>query len=204
MRRSKTSRTRELFEAAGFPAADDEALTPEQLAERLKKQDKEVEIAAVRLLSRREHSTEELKRKLAAKGYPEASIASVLDKLGQKKWVSDERFATNYVHHHARRGQGPVRIRARLRQQGITDSEIQQKIAGGEQDWNGIAAEVRRRKFGAALPQAAAERAKQARFLQYRGFNSDQIRAALKFDPDMDDEPERDSNPGAGFDPNHS
>jgi regulatory protein len=192
VRRSKASRTRELFEAAGLPAADDEALTPEERAERAKKQDKEVEAAAVRLLSRREHSTEELKRKLAAKGYPEASVATVLDKLGKKKWVSDERFAANYVHHHARRGQGPVRIRAELRQQGITDAQIQQEITGGEQDWNGLAAEARRRKFGAELPRSAAERAKQARFLQYRGFNSDQIRAALKFDPDLDDEPERD------------
>jgi len=152
VRRSKTSRTRELFEAAGLPAADAEALTPEQQAERAKQQDKEVEAAAVRLLSRREHSTEELKRKLAAKGYPEASVATVIDKLGQKKWVSDERFAASYVHHHARRGQGPVRIRAELRQQGITDTQIQQEIAGGEQDWNGLAAEVRRRKFGAELP----------------------------------------------------
>ncbi len=192
MRRSKTSRTRQLFEAAGLPAADDEALTPEERAERAKKQDKEVEAAAVRLLSRREHSTEELKRKLASKGYPEANIATVLEKLGKKKWVSDERFAANYVHHHARRGQGPVRIRAELRQQGITDTQIQQEMAGGQQDWNGLAAEVRRRKFGAELPRSAAERAKQARFLQYRGFNSDQIRAALKFDPDLDDEPARD------------
>lgn len=192
MRRSKTSRTRELFEASGLPEADDEALTPEQQAERAKKQDKEVEAAAVRLLSRREHSTEELKRKLAARGYPEASIATVLDKLGKKKWVSDERFAATYVHHHARRGQGPARIRAELRQQGITDAQIQQEISGGEQDWSRLAAEVRRRKFGAELPRTAAERAKQARFLQYRGFNSDQIRAALKFDPDVDDEPERD------------
>lgn len=169
-------------------SADDEALSPEERAERAKKQDKEVEAAAVRLLSRREHSTEELKRKLAAKGYPEASIAAVLDKLGKKKWVSDERFAADYVHHHARRGQGPMRIRAELRQQGITDSQIQQEIGGGERDWNSLAAEVRRRKFGAGLPKTAAERAKQARFLQYRGFNSDQIRAALKFDPDMDPE----------------
>jgi len=187
VRRSKTSRTRELFEASGLPEAEDEALSPEELAERIKKRDKEVEAAAVRLLSRREHSTEELKRKLAAKGHPEASIATVLDKLGKKKWVSDERFTANYVHHHARRGQGPVRIRAELRQQGVTDSQIQQEIAGGEQDWNSRAAEVRRRKFGVDLPKTAAERAKQARFLQYRGFNSDQIRAALKFDPHMDD-----------------
>ncbi|HEY5757925.1 MAG TPA: regulatory protein RecX [Steroidobacter sp.] len=176
-----------MFEASGLPEADDEALSPEELAERIKKQDKEVEIAAVRLLARREHSTEELKRKLAAKGHPEASIATVLGKLGEKKLVSDERFATNYVHHHARRGQGPVRIRANLRQQGVSDSQIQQEISGGEQDWNSLATEVRRRKFGVELPKTAAERAKQARFLQYRGFNSDQIRAALKFDPSVDD-----------------
>lgn len=187
MRRFKTtSRTRQLFEASGLPEADEEALTPEEQALRAKQRDKEVEVAAVRLLSRREHSTEELKRKLAAKGHPEASIETVLDKLGQNKLVSDERFTATYVHHHARRGQGPVRIRAELRQQGITDSQIQQEVGAAGQDWNALATEVRRRKFGVELPRTAGERAKQARFLQYRGFNSDQIRAALKFDPHED------------------
>lgn len=208
MRRSKTSRTRQLFEAGGpiddRAAVDEEALSPEEQAELAKKRDKEVEVAAVRLLSRREHSTEELKRKLAAKGHPEASIEAVINKLGKKKWVSDERFTASFVQHHARRGQGPVRIRAELRQQGITDSQIQHEVGATERDWNGLAVEVRRRKFGDALPGSAAERAKQARFLQYRGFNSDQIRAALKFDPDTDDEPEKDSDPGGGFDPDQS
>lgn len=187
-----------------MPEVDEQELTPEEQALRAKQREKEVEAAAVRLLSRREHSTEELKRKLSAKGHAEASIEAVLDKLGKKKWVSDERFAANYVHHHARRGQGPVRIRAELRQQGLTDSQIQQEVGAAERDWAALAAEVRRRKFGAELPRTAAERAKQARFLQYRGFNSDQIRAALKFDPDVADEPERDSDPGGGFDPDHS
>lgn len=203
MRRSKSNRTRELFEASGLPEVEAE-LTPEQQVERARQRDKEVEVAAVRLLSRREHSTEELKRKLAAKGYPEASIEAVLDKLGKKKWVSDERFAANYVHHHARRGQGPVRIRAQLRQQGVADDQIQQEMGATDRNWNGLAAEVRRRKFGEGLPKTAAERAKQARFLQYRGFHSDQIRAALKFDPDVDDEPEKDFDPGGGFDPDQS
>lgn len=190
MRRPKASRTRELFEASGLgsdPAEADEALTPQERALRARQRDKEVEIAAVRLLSRREHSTEELKRKLAARGHPESSIEAVLDQLSRKNLLSDERFAADYVHHHARRGQGPVRIRAVLRQQGITDAQIQQEVDSAECDWNALAAEVRRRKFGAELPQTAAERAKQARFLQYRGFNSDQIRAALKFDPHTDD-----------------
>ena len=149
---------------------------------------KDVEVAAVRLLSRREHSTEELRRKLAARGYAEDGIATVVEKLAAKKLVSDQRFVSSYVQHHARRGQGPVRIRAELRQQGITDSQIEQEVSAEETDWSRLAGEVRRRKFGAELPRTASERAKQARFLQYRGFNSDQIRAALKFDPDMDPE----------------
>jgi regulatory protein len=186
------------------PGAADEELSEEERVERAKKDAREVEISAVRLLARREHSTEELKRKLVSRGYSEDSIAAVLEKLGKKNLVSDQRFAADYVHHHARRGQGPVRIRARLRQQGIADPQIQQEVGAAEVDWNQRAAEVRRRKFGDALPGTAAERAKQARFLQYRGFNSDQIRAALKFDPDVEVEPAGNPDPGGGFDPDHS
>ncbi|MET0532604.1 MAG: regulatory protein RecX [Steroidobacter sp.] len=181
---SKSGRSRDLFEAAPKGAADPE-IDPGKLEKEIALKD--IENTAVRLLSRREHSTEELRRKLAAKGYPESGIATVVEKLATKKQVSDERFVSSYVHHHARRGKGPVRIRAQLRQQGVTDSQIQQEVSVGETDWTRLAGEVRRRKFGAELPSTASERAKQARFLQYRGFNSDQIRAALKFDPDMDD-----------------
>jgi regulatory protein len=203
VRRSKTpretDRSRDLFEAVPDGAADPE-IDP-------RKRDKDIEAAAVRLLSRREHSIEELRRKLAARGHAEAGIATVLEKLAAKKLVSDERFVSSYVHHHARRGQGPVRIRAELRQQGVTDPQIQQGVSAGETDWNQLAGEVRRRKFGAELPRTASERAKQARFLQYRGFNSDQIRAALKFDPDMAQDAEdatMDADPGAGSGPDPS
>jgi regulatory protein len=199
-------RTRELFEAAPDGAANkDEVRAPQNEIqnelELAKKQEKEIEIAAVSLLSRREHSTEELRRKLAIKGYPEPRIAAVLQKLIGKKLVSDERFASTFVHHHARRGQGPVRIRAELRQQGIADSQIEQEVSAEGTDWSRLAGEVRRRKFGAELPRTPSERAKQARFLQYRGFNSDQIRAALKFDPELDPEMDvdatMDGDPGA-------
>ena len=199
MRRPKAGRTRELFEAAaGDAAADDESLSDEARAERTKKRAQKIEVSAVRLLSRREHSREELRRKLTAKGYPEAEVAPVLEKLGGKNLVSDERFASSYVHHHARRGQGPVRIRAQLRQQGIADSQIQQEVGSSAVNWVQRATEVRVRKFGAELPHTPSERAKQARFLQYRGFNSDQIRAALNFDPETDVE-----EPGGGSGPDH-
>lgn len=156
--------------------------------------DKKVEIAAVRLLARREHGTRELKRKLSAKGHEEDAVDRVLEKLGAKKLVCDERFVSTFVHHHARRGQGPIRIRAELRQQGIADPDIEQEIADSTVDWAGAAIEVRRRKFGMQRPGSLAERAKQARFLQYRGFTADQIRAALQ-SQEGDNEGQRDTDP---------
>ncbi len=162
--------------------------------------DKPVEIAAVRLLARREHGTQELKRKLAAKGHDADAIERVVQKLGAKRLVSDERFITSFVHHHAKRGQGPVRIRTELRQQGIAAEAVEEALRSAEVEWNALAGDVRRRKFGSSPPRSMAERAKQSRFLQYRGFTADQIRAAFSigvgghahgdtesFDPDCPD-----------------
>jgi regulatory protein len=141
---------------------------------------KTVEAAAVRLLAGREHSTEELRRKLAHKGYPPETIEPVIQKLAGKRLLSDERFTVNFIHHHARRGQGPVRIRAALRQQGVDEARIEEALRTADVDWVQRAREVRRRKFGAAAPRSLGERAKQARFLQYRGFDAEQLRAAFR------------------------
>ncbi len=141
--------------------------------------DKSVEIAAVRLLARREHGTQELKRKLAAKGHDPDAIERVVAKLGAKRLVSDDRFVAVFVHHHAKRGQGPVRIRAELRQQGIPDDSIDRAFLNAGLEWDQLAAQARRRKFTGSPPKTLAERAKQSRFLQYRGFTADQIRTAV-------------------------
>jgi regulatory protein len=141
---------------------------------------KTVEAAAVRLLARREHSVEELRRKLLTKGYPPETLEPVIQKLIGKRLVSDERFISSFVHHHAKRGQGPVRIRAELRQQGIADSQVDEALRSADFDWVQLAREVRRRKFGADAPRSLGERAKQARFLQYRGFDAEQLRAAFR------------------------
>jgi regulatory protein len=121
----------------------------------------------------------------------------VVEKLSARRLVSDERFVAGFVHHHARRGHGPVRIRAELRRQGIPAERIEQALGSAGFDWSRLAAEVRRRRFGAARPGSLGERAKQSRFLQYRGFDAEQIRAALSShcsDPDPEFDP-------GGFDP---
>jgi regulatory protein len=53
-------------------------------------------------------------------------------------------------------------------------------------DWHELARAVRAKRFGAARPRDYKERARQARFLQYRGFDAAQIRSALEVDEDSD------------------
>jgi regulatory protein len=155
---------------------------------------KMAEATAVRLLARREHSVEELRRKLQSRSYPESVVDFVVTRLTAKRLVSDDRFTSSFVHHHAQRGQGPIRIRAELRQQGIANEAIESALEVADIDWIAQVQAVRRRKFGGALPGSLPERAKQARFLQYRGFSADQIRAALKADVSVTDDE-------AGLDP---
>ena len=92
---------------------------------------------------------------------------------------SDARYAEQYVAQRAARGYGPARIRAELRERGVTDADIDEALDGAAEDWAAIARDTRRRRFGAAGPADFRERARQGRFLQYRGFTSEQIRAAL-------------------------
>lgn len=189
------------FKSAGDPSARDPGEGPgargsEKFGD--KTGDKAVEAAAVRLLARREHSVEELSRKLQGKGHAAATVETVVAKLRDKKLVSDDRYSASLVHHRAQRGQGPIRIRAELRQQGITDESIETQLKTSDLDWHAIAAITRQRRFGAALPRSMPERAKQTRFLQYRGFSSDQIRTALKSDKESYDS---DMEADAGLDP---
>ena len=99
--------------------------------------------------------------------------------------LDDGRYAENYVAYHSKRGQGPVRIAADLRALGVPAELIEAALAVGP-DWRALAQEVRRRKFGPEPPENWSEKARQARFLQYRGFSADHIRSAVSadFDPD--------------------
>ena len=65
---------------------------------------------------------------------------------------------------------------------GLEAALVADVLAESGQDWNELAAEVRCKKFGASLPADFNRKAKQMRFLQYRGFSAEQINAAMKQD----------------------
>ena len=141
---------------------------------------------ALELLARREHSRRELTRKLAARGFTADVVAAVLDDLERSGALAEARFADSFVRSRIAKGQGPQRIRAELAQRGIDAEAADQVLRGADVDWLDTIRAVRAKRFGPQPPSDYEERARQARFLQYRGFDSAQIRAALEFDPDSD------------------
>ncbi|HET6655399.1 MAG TPA: regulatory protein RecX [Gammaproteobacteria bacterium] len=134
---------------------------------------------AVRLLVRREHSRAELQRKLAQRGCDAAEVDDALGTLERERLLSDDRFAEQFVRSRVERGAGPAKIRADLRQRGVADSIVADALEEYAADWRQRAQEVRRKRFGDALPDEYRERARQARFLQARGFTAEQIRQCL-------------------------
>ncbi len=135
--------------------------------------------AAIRLLARREHSARELWRKLTERGLAAEVIGPTLAALAAEGLQSDARFAAEYLRSRAERGYGPLRIRAELAERGVAGSEIATALGEAEADWAVRACEVHRRRFGDGRPVDRRERARQMRFLQQRGFDGEQIRAAL-------------------------
>ncbi len=130
-------------------------------------------------LARREHARGELLDKLTGFGFEpdiaEAAVARLVDDGLQ----SDERFVEAFVRSRIGQGKGPARIRADLREKGVTSSLIHAGLEGANQDWYALAVDVRLKKFGSDTPANFKEKARQMRFLQSRGFESDHISVAV-------------------------
>jgi len=133
---------------------------------------------ALRCLAQREHSRVELARKLAGLS-SENEVDAELDRLVELGLLSDTRFADAYVRAKAARF-GASRLRFELARRGVGAEQIVDAIAEncGDSELD-RARDIARRKF-AEPPADAREWARQARFLQSRGFSTDIIRKVLK------------------------
>lgn len=146
----------------------------------MNEQNKKVRLKAMDLLARREHSRCQLAQKLARHHYPSNIITQELDRLEQEKLLSDQRFTDAYIRARRNNGFGPLRIRQELQNNGINNDMIEQSMASTEANWQEFAKQVREKKFGPNLPDDFSTRAKQMRFLQYRGFTQGQIDVLMK------------------------
>ena len=141
----------------------------------------DIRLQAMNLLARREHLRAELYQKLRKRfgAEAESEIDTELDRLTEENLLSDERFAESYIRQRSGKGYGPDRIRQELRQKGLDGGLLEIAMESAEVDWVAIATEVRLKKFGPAQPGDFKEKARQLRFLNYRGFGGEFAATAL-------------------------
>lgn len=160
-------------------------------------------------LSRREYGRAELKQKLLDKEQDPDSIDTLLDEFAQKGYQSDYRTTLMLIRESIRKGRGRGRIRQEFYKKNIdmpsnidelidmanTESEEFSEFVDEDEnslvegvDWLKLAVTARTKKYGDHIPTEQKEKAKQLRFLQYRGFNGDVCFQALNYTLDTLDE----------------
>jgi len=128
---------------------------------------------ACRLLARREYSAWELRCKLP--GAAPHLLDRLLAELAERGAQSDLRFAEHLCRRRYQAGRGPVKLRHELAEHRIDPALIERAMSYYQPKWRNSASEVRRRKFGDRAPASYREWARQARFLQQRGFDAEHI-----------------------------
>jgi len=134
-----------------------------------------IEKTALNLLSRREHSRQELLQKLLQRGFDQNSCLSVIDKLQHKNCISHERYVEMLLRARQARGYGPRRIVQELQQKGIEAQEIAQVPHETDAMWFVVAQRAYRKKFGDTPPHSMLEKQKRQRYLYDRGFCMEHI-----------------------------
>ena len=112
----------------------------------------------------------------------ERHIEQALDQLAAENLQSDQRYVESYIRSRSNRGYGPDRIRMELRQKGVDAQVLDGALDAQDVDWVSLAREVRAKKFGGKPPVEFRDKAKQLRFLNYRGFGSEFASAAVEAD----------------------
>jgi regulatory protein len=132
---------------------------------------------ALRLLSLREHSRQELERKLKPFEQTPGELAQALDFLEAKDFLNEQRVVESVVNSRSRK-LGASRVRQELQAKGLPAEAIAQAVQDMRSTELERAREVWRKKFGQP-PADPAARAKQVRFLVSRGFAPEVVKRVV-------------------------
>lgn len=130
---------------------------------------------ALRFLSRREHSRQELRKKLLphAADNPNA-LDDLLDRLEKESWLSNERYAESLVRRKSER-YGSLRIVDELKQQAIPIETINRLRDALKENEGDRAWALWSRKYSEVISTDPKERVKQVRYLVSKGFSLDLV-----------------------------
>jgi regulatory protein len=157
----------------------------------------DVRRAAMELLARREHSSQEmitkLKRRFRKRLEGDDLYHAVVDELIAGGLLSDARYASSMARQLVNRGCGPKKLSFELRQKGCDpDSAVDAAFPDGV-DWFARAEDVYERKFGGRpfpsdWDSKQKDRAKRGRFMASRGFSPSHFVHLLEATSDEMDE----------------
>jgi len=138
-----------------------------------------IESSAMRLLAGREHSRDELRRKLLSRFRSGGPVEEVLDRVEAQGFLDERRFVEAFIDQRCRKGVGPLRIRAELRERGVAAGLVEDVLEAAAVDWMVQLEGVAERKFGVDAPGDRRELTRRGRFLEQRGFPVGLIRRYL-------------------------
>ena len=133
---------------------------------------------ALDLLSRREHSSKEIREKLLLRFDDNIIINSVITKLEENNLINDTRFAEAYVSSRKRKGFGPKKISFELLSKGVSES-VANRIIDEEGGWKRAAKLAFTKKFKNGLSSDVKNSLKQKSFLKNRGFGFKEIESVF-------------------------
>lgn len=160
------------------PSEDDTTTSPTDQRKLLEK----IRRHALFLLTRRDHTSLELRQKLSRKDYPVTAIDTIITRLEETGLIDPLRFTESYTHYRRSKGYGPRRIAMELQQKGIADGVIAEQVKITDNAWFTEIRDVWRKQFKGLLPTDQQQRARQWRFLYNRGFTQDQIQSVFDND----------------------
>ena len=133
---------------------------------------------ALDLLSRREHSSKEIREKLILRFDDIVIINSVITKLEENNLINDIRFAEAYVSSRKRKGFGPKKISFELLSKGVSES-VANRMIDEEGGWKRAAKLAFTKKFKNGLSSDVKNSLKQKSFLKNRGFGFKEIESVF-------------------------
>ena len=142
---------------------------------------------AIGLLTPREHSKLELRRKLVKRRVDHSTIDAVVDRLCEQDYLSDDRFTRLYIEERIQRGDGPLKITGNLAKRGIERCVINEFLPSDEDFWRDRARTVIAKRFSRALTPEIAQLPRNewnrlCTFLQNRGFRASTVMQVLNFE----------------------
>lgn len=132
---------------------------------------------AFALLTRRDYSQAELIAKLNQSAINPEEVEKLVEELAQNNYQSDQRVAELTLASQLRKGKGLQRIKQALKAKQLDAELITEELQ--EVDWLDQAYQLKLKKFGEEVATDPKIKARQIRFLQYRGFDMGVIMKAI-------------------------